>query len=60
MFWRIEQRLRQKDICEKLDITPAHYSNIERGVSDPSYELLMKFRYTYNVIDVIELFKKGE
>lgn len=58
IFWRIEQRLRQKDICKKLDVTAAHYSNLERGISDPSYELLTKFREVFEVIDVIDLFEK--
>ena len=52
--------MKQKDICERLDITSAHYSNIERGISDPSYELLMKFRDLFKVNDVLGLFEKGE
>lgn len=58
IFWRIEQRLRQKDICKKLDVTAAHYSNLERGISDPSYELLTKFREVFKVTDVLDLFEK--
>ena len=58
IFWRIEQRLKQKDICKKLDVTAAHYSNLERGISDPSYELLTKFREVFKVIDVLDLFEK--
>ena len=60
VFWRIEQRLRQKDMCEKLDITTAHYSNLERGISDPSYDLLVRFKKTFNVSDVLDLFEKEE
>lgn len=58
VFWRIDKRLRQKDMCEKLGITTAHYSNLERGISDPSYDLLMRFRNTFDVFDVLELFEK--
>lgn len=58
VFWRIEQRLKQKDLCEQLGITTAHYSNLERGLSDPSYDLLMRFRETYQVDDVLDLFEK--
>lgn len=58
IFWRIEQRLKQKDICEALGITTAHYSNIERGISDPSYDLLVKFKEIYKVKDILELFEK--
>lgn len=60
VFWRIEQRLRQKDMCEKLDITTAHYSNLERGISDPSYDLLVRFKKMFNVPDVLDLFEKEE
>lgn len=58
IFWRIEQRLRQKDLCEELGITTAHYSNLERGLSDPSYDLLMRFREIYKIDDVLGLFEK--
>ena len=58
IFWRLEQRLRQKDVYEKLGITSAHYSNIERGISDPSYELIRKFRILFKPVDVIDLFEK--
>jgi len=57
VFWRIERRMRQRDLCERLGITTAHYSNIERGISDPSYVLLMKFRELYDG-DVLDLFEK--
>lgn len=57
VFWRIEQRLKQRELCEKLGITVPHYSNIERGLSDPSYDLLMRFRELYNG-DVLDLFEK--
>lgn len=58
VFWRIEQRLKQKDLCEGLGITTAHYSNLERGISDPSYDLLMRFKELYKVDDVLDLFEK--
>lgn len=60
VFWRIENRLKQKDICEGLNITTAHYSNLERGYSDPSYELLLKFREIYGIEDVMKLFDKED
>ena len=60
VFWRIENRFKQKDICEKLDITTAHYSNLERGISDPSYELLLRFRELFEVEDVLGLFDKED
>ena len=45
-------------MCELLNITSSHYSNIERGIADPSYELLTKFQKTFKVKDVLELFEK--
>lgn len=58
IFWRIERRFKQKEIAERLGITLAHYSNIERGMTNPSYDLLKKFKQTYRVKDVIDLFEK--
>ncbi len=58
IFWRIEQRLKQKQIAEQLGVTLAHYSNMERGESNPSYELLVKFKEVFRVKDVIDLFEK--
>ena len=58
VFWRIEQRLKQKDLCEQLGITSSHYSNIERGISDPSYDLLVRFQEVFKVNNVLELFEK--
>ena len=58
IFWRIEQRLRQKDMCERLGVTSSHYSNLERGISDPSYDLLVRFQEVFKVNNVLELFEK--
>lgn len=58
VFWRIERRLKQRELCEQLGITSAHYSNLERGISDPSYDLLMRFKKVYQVDDVLTLFEK--
>ena len=58
VFWRIEKRMKQKDVCNKLGVTPAHYSNLERGLSDPSFELLVRFRDVFEVPDVLDLFEK--
>ena len=58
IFWRIEKRLRQKDIAEKLGITNGHYSSIEKGISNPSYEMLTKFQDIFKVTDIMSLFEK--
>lgn len=60
IFWRIEKRMKQQEVAEKLEITTVHYSNIERGISNPSYEVLVKFRKIFKVRDVIDLFEREE
>ena len=60
IFWRFDRRLRQCDIADKLGVTVSHYSNLERGMTNPSYEVLMKFRKIFKIEDVLELFEKGE
>lgn len=60
IFWRIDRRLRQHDIADKLQVTVAHWSNLERGISNPSYELLTKFKETFKVNDVMDLFEQEE
>ena len=60
IFWRIEQRLRQKEIANKLGITLAHYSNMERGLTNPSYDLLVKFKEVFKIKDVVDLFEREE
>lgn len=47
-------------MCEKLGITIPHYSNLERGISDPSYDLLMKFKKVFMIDNVLELFEKED
>ena len=59
LHWRIEKNLKQRDICEALEVSRGHYSNIERGLTDPSFELLIKFRNIYEVADTLSLFEKG-
>ena len=58
IFWRIEKRLRQKDIAEKLGVTNGHYSSIEKGIVNPSYEMLSRFQEVFKVPDIISLFEK--
>ena len=58
IFWRIEQRLKQKDVAERLGMTNSQYSRIEKGASSPSYETLVKFREIFRVNDVLTLFEK--
>lgn len=62
IFWRIRNNLKQNEIAERLGITNAHYCNIEKAKSDPSHELLLKFKEEFKIADgeVFELFKKEE
>lgn len=60
IFWRIENGLKQVDIIKKLGISSGYYSNLERGRVDPSFSLLVKFKETFEVGDIIELFKLSE
>lgn len=58
IFWRIEKRLKQKDIAERLGVTNGHYSSIEKGITNPSYEILVKFQEEFGVTDILSLFEK--
>lgn len=60
ILWRFEVNMTQREIAKMIGITSSHYSNIERGIVDPSYEVLMKFRDTFIVKDVLDLFEKEE
>lgn len=60
ILWRFETNMTQREIAKMIGITSSHYSNIERGIVDPSYEVLMKFRDTFIVKDVLDLFEKEE
>ena len=57
-YWRIEKGLRQCDITDKLGITVSHYSNLERGITNPSYEVLVKFKERFKITDVLDLFER--
>lgn len=48
--------------AEVLGITRQHYANLENGLSDPSYGLILKFEKVFEgqYHDVWELFKKSE
>ena len=39
---RIKKRLSQRDLSEKLGVTPQAISDMERGVYNPSYETMRK------------------
>lgn len=59
--FRIGLGLKSKEMAEKTNISKEHYSNIELGKSDPSYEYIENFEKTFdvNVKEVWWLFKKS-
>jgi len=59
--FKIDLGLKSKEMAEKLEINSVHYSNIERGKSDPSFGLLQKFEEEFagQYEDIWELFKKN-
>lgn len=50
----------QKYFADLLGITRQHYSNIENGLSNPSYDLMIRFDEVFKdqYEDIWELFKK--
>ena len=60
IFWRIEKGLKQVDVARKLGISNGYYSNLENGRATPSYSLLMKFKDTFEINYIMELFKLDE
>lgn len=58
-----EKGKRSKTYFSKaLNITRQHYSNIENGLSNPSYDLMIRFGEVFKdqYEDIWELFKKVE
>ena len=60
IFWRIKNGLKQVDVYRKLKISSGYYSNLEKGVVNPSFTLLVKFQEIFEVDDVLGLFKLSE
>ena len=56
--FRKSQRLTQKEMADKLGISVMHYSRIETGNSNPSYELLERAKVIFQVEDIFKLFEK--
>ena len=59
--FRIDLHLMSKEMAEMTGISKAHYSNIENGRKNPTYEYLELFEEIFNVDvkDVWWLFKKA-
>lgn len=59
LVFRKSQGLTQQQMAMKLGIHSTHYSRIETGDSNPSYELMEKFKETFGVAETFELFEKN-
>lgn len=51
--------LLQQEIANRLEITRQHYSNLENGLTNPSFELMVKFGEVFKdeYVDMWELWK---
>lgn len=47
--YRLERSLTQENVSEYADLTPAHYSHIERGNTKPSLPTLIRIANVLNV-----------
>lgn len=57
-MWRVSQDLTQKEVARSLDTATSHYSLIEQGINNPSYELLVKFENVFKTENTLRLFEK--
>ena len=59
--FRIDLMLKSGQMAEKTGISRAHYSNIENGKRNPTYEYIEEFEKTFGVEEskVWGLFKKA-
>lgn len=48
--------LTQKEMANKLGITPSMYSKIELGLRNPSYNFLVKFKQTFKEVNIDSIF----
>jgi transcriptional regulator with XRE-family HTH domain len=46
---RLEKELNVKKVCDDLELSPAAYSNIERGVTDISISRIIQLAQYFNV-----------
>ena len=60
LYFRKRQNLNQKAMAEKLGITTTHYSRIETGISNPSFDIMERLSNVFNVKseEVFKLFEK--
>ena len=56
--FRKRQGLTQKQMAEKLGISSIHYSRIETGDSNPSFEVMERFKEVFNIENTFKYFEK--
>ena len=57
-MWRVSHDFTQRDVAKILDIATSHYSLIEQGINNPSYELLIRFEKKFKTENTLDLFEK--
>ena len=58
VIWEKQNKLKAKEVAEKLGISETTYSLIKNGKTTPSIELAYKFQEVFGVDDVLELLRK--
>lgn len=54
---RQSERLTQKEMAEKLDITVSSYTKLELGLRNPSFKLLKRLKKEFPSCDMNEFFQ---
>ena len=49
-------KLTQKEMAKKLDITHSMYSKLELGLRNPSYDFLVKFKQVFKDASIENIF----
>lgn len=57
-MWRVSHDFTQRDVAKTLNIATSHYSLIEQGINNPSYELLIRFEKYFKTENTLDLFEK--
>lgn len=55
---RERERLTQKAMAEKLDVSDSYYQQIEGGFKQPSYNFIKKFKECFPTVSSEIFFKK--
>lgn len=59
-LFRVGLGLQSKEMAEKMGISKTHYSNIENGHKNPTYEAVEEFEELFGVDNVWEIFRKDK